>query len=141
MDSFYQEIVGGDFKIREVTKGAFTQARAKLGHEVLDKMNRSVNDTFYTEAPYLVWNDMRLVACDGSRAVLPRHQTVVEEFGEHGFGPKADGMRSLATMSFLYDTLNLLVMDAQIASYSTSERELLDKHLNVLGVGDLLLLD
>lgn len=141
LDSFYQEIIGGDFKIREVTKGAFTQARAKLGHEVLAKMNGSVNDTFYTEAPYLVWNDMRLVACDGSRAVLPRHQTVVEEFGEHGFGPKADGMRSLATMSFLYDALNLLVMDAQIASYSTSERELLDKHLNVLGVGDLLLLD
>lgn len=54
LDSFYQEITGGNFKIREVTKRAFTQARAKLSHEVFIKLNDGVNNTFYSEALYHV---------------------------------------------------------------------------------------
>ncbi|MCE5346707.1 MAG: hypothetical protein LLG13_10530 [Bacteroidales bacterium] len=64
LDSFYKEITGRDFNIREVTKGAFTQARLKLSHEVFIKLNQSVNDTLYSEAPYLVWNNMRLLSVD-----------------------------------------------------------------------------
>lgn len=29
---------------------------------------------------------MRVLAVDDSRLMLPRHKTVVEEFGENGFG-------------------------------------------------------
>ncbi len=141
LDSFYQEIIGGDFKIREVTKGAFSQARLKLGYEVFIKMNQSCCDTFYNEAPYLVWNNMRLLAVDGTRLVLPNHRSVKEEFGEHGFGPNADSKRSLAIGSFLYDPINMLTLDAQLAPYSSSERELLYKHLEKVKRGDLLLLD
>ena len=141
LDSFYKEITGSDFNIRAVTKGAFTQARSKLSHEVFIKMNQSVNDTFYSEAPYLVWNKMRILSVDGTRFVLPNHKSVKEEFGEHGFGPKADSKRSLAMGSFLYDPLNMLTLDAQIAPYASSERELLYKHLEKIDKGDLLLLD
>jgi len=141
LDSFYKEITGSDFNIREVTKGAFTQARSKLSHEVFIRMNQSVNDTFYSEAPYLVWNKMRLLSVDGTRLVLPNHKSVKEEFGEHSFGPKADSKRSLAMGSFLYDPINMLTLDAQIAPYASSERELLYKHLEKVKQGDLLLLD
>lgn len=141
LDSFYKEVTDGEFKIREVTKGAFSQARAKLSHEVFIKMNDSVNDTFYTEAPYHVWNNMRLLSVDGTRLVLPNHKSVKEEFGEHKFGPKADSKRSLAVGSFLYDPINMLTLDAQIAPYASSERELLYKHLEKVKKGDLLLLD
>lgn len=141
LDSFYQEITGGDFKIREVTKGAFSQARSKLSHEVFIKMNRSCCDTFYNEAPYLVWNNMRLLSIDGTRLVLPNHKTVKEEFGEHGFGPNADSKRSLAIGSFLYDPINMLTLDAQLAPYTSSERELLYRHLEKVKKGDMLLLD
>ena len=141
LDSFYKEITGSDFNIREVTKGAFTQARSKLSHEVFIRMNQSVNDTFYSEAPYLVWNKMRLLSVDGTRLVLPNHKSVKEEFGEHSFGPKADSKRSLAMGSFLYDPINMLTLDAQIAPYASSERELLYKHLEKVKKGDLLLLD
>jgi len=51
---------------------------------------------------------------DGSRLVLPNHESVKEEFGEHGFGPLADSKRSLAIVSFLYDVLNLVTVDAQM---------------------------
>lgn len=141
LDSFYKEITGSEFNIREVTKGAFTQARSKLSHEVFIKMNQSVNNTFYSEAPYLVWNKMRLLSVDGTRLVLPNHKSVKEEFGEHSFGPKADSKRSLAMGSFLYDPINMLTLDAQIAPYASSERELLYKHLEKIKKGDLLLLD
>jgi hypothetical protein len=54
LDSFYKEVTGSDFNIREVTKGAFTQARSKLSHEVFIKLNESVNNTFYSEAPAFI---------------------------------------------------------------------------------------
>lgn len=141
LDSFYREVVGTEFNIREVTKGAFTQARAKLRPEAFLELNASVNHTFYSEAPYLVWHNMRLLSADGTRLVLPRHPSVREEFGEHGFGPNADSPRSLALGSILYDCLNLLTLDAQLAPYASSERELLYRHLDKVRRGDLLLLD
>jgi hypothetical protein len=84
---------------------------------------------------------MRLLSVDGTRLVLPNHKSVKEEFGEHSFGPNADSKRSLAMGSFLYDPINMLTLDAQIAPYASSERELLYKHLEKVKKGDLLLLD
>ena len=141
LDSFYKEVSGSDFNIRKVTKGGFTQARAKLKHEAFIELNANVVESFYNDAPYLVWNQMRLLAIDGTRLMLPNHQSVVDEFGEHGFGPNADSERSLALGSFLYDPINLLTLDAQIAPYASSERDLLHKHLEKVKAGDLLLLD
>jgi hypothetical protein len=141
LDSFYKEASGSEFNIRSVTKGSFTKARAKLKHEAFIELNENVNQTFYTEAPYLVWKQMRLLSVDGTRLVLPNHKSVLEEFGEHSFGPNADSKRSLAIASVLYDTLNLVNLDAQIAPYSASERDLLYKHLEKIKSGDLLLLD
>jgi len=78
---------------------------------------------------------------DGTRLMLPKHATTIEEFGEYGFGPKADSKRSMAIDSMLYDVHNHLTIDAQIAPYSSSEQELLLKHLDKVKQGDLLLLD
>jgi hypothetical protein len=141
LDAFYKEVNGANFNIRRVTKGAFTQARAKLNPDSFIELNDNVNATFYSGAPYHVWNEMRILAADGSRLVLPNHPSVKEEFGEHSFGPLADSKRSLAMISFLYDVLNLVTVDAQIAPYASSERDLLYKHLNKVNPGDLLLLD
>ena len=141
LDCFYKEVNENDFNIRYVTKGAFSQARKKLRPEAFKEMNDCVNHTFYNQAPYLVWNHMRLLSVDGTRLVLPKHSSITEEFGEHSFGPHADSKRSLALGSFLYDPLNLMTLDAQIAPYASSERELLCKHLEKVNKGDLLLLD
>lgn len=84
---------------------------------------------------------MRVLAVDGSRMVLPNHPSVVEEFGVHKFGPKADSERSLVLGSMLYDVLNQITIDAQIAPYASSERDLLEAHLDKVKAGDLLLLD
>jgi hypothetical protein len=141
LNRFYKEVNQRDFNIREVTKGAFTQARAKLKPEAFVRLNEVAVNTFYDLAEYYVWHNMRLLAVDGTRLVLPNHPTVAEEFGVHQFGPKADSPRSLAMGSLLYDPLNLLTIDSQIAAYASSERDLLMKHLDKVNAGDMLLLD
>lgn len=141
LDSFYKEVTTSEFNIREVTKGAFSQARAKLNPQAFIELNQSVVDTFYKEAPWLTWCGFRLLAADGSRLVLPNHPSIIKEFGQHSFGPKADSPRSLALCSMLYDPLNFLTVDARLAPYASSERELLYQHLENVREGDLLLLD
>jgi len=141
LDRFYKEVTQSDFNIRVVTKGAFTQARAKLNPWAFKRLNEVAVNSFYNGAEYYVWHNMRLLAVDGTRLVLPNHPTVVEEFGVHQFGPKADSPRSLAMGSLLYDVLNLITIDSQIAPYASSERDLLMQHLDQIKSGDLLLLD
>lgn len=141
LDSFYKEVTSSEFNIRHVTKGAFSQARAKLKPEAFVELNTSVVNTFYQEAPWLAWRGLRLLAVDGSRLVLPNHPSIIEEFGQHFMGPKADSPKSLALCSMLYDPLNLLTIDARLCAYSSSERDLLYQHLSNVREGDLLLLD
>jgi hypothetical protein len=141
LDRFYKEVSQSDFNIREVTKGAFTQARAKLNPWAFTRLNEVAVNSFYEGAEYYVWHKMRLLAVDGTRLVLPNHPSVVEEFGVHQFGPKADSPRSLAMGSLLYDVLNLLTIDSQLAPYASSERDLLMQYLDKVNPGDLLLLD
>ena len=141
LDAFYKEVMNKDFSIREVTKGAFTQARAKLNYTAFVEMNDNVVNTFYSEAPYLVWNKKRVLSVDGTRLVLPNHKSIKEIFGSNKFGPNANVPKSLAVASTLYDPLNLINLDAQIAPFESSERDLLLKHLEKVKQGDLLLLD
>lgn len=141
LDSFFKAVSKSDFKIREVTKGAFTQAMAKLNPWAFKRLNEVAVDTFYKGAEIYQWYKMRVLAVDGTRLVLPNHPSIVEEFGVHKFGPKADSERSLAMGSMLYDVLNQITLDAQISPYASSERDLLEAHLDKVQTGDLLLLD
>jgi hypothetical protein len=141
LDGFFKALSKSDFKIREVTKGAFTQARAKLNPWAFKRLNEVAVNSFYEGAEYYTWYGMRTLGVDGSRLVLPNHPSVIDEFGQHNFGPKADSPRSLAMASMLYDVLNLVTIDAEIAAYSSSEGDLLSKHLDKIKAGDLLLLD
>lgn len=141
LDSFFKNLTTNEFTIRQVTKGAFTQARSKLNPWAFIRLNEIAVNTFYDDAEYYVWNGMRTLAVDGTRLVLPNHSSVKAEFGEHSFGPNADSPRSLALASLLYDVLNQVTIDAQIAPYASSERDLLDKHMDKIQQGDLLLLD
>lgn len=141
LDRFFKSLSQSDFNIRTVTKGAFTQARAKLNYWAFQRLNEVAVNTFYQGAEYYVWYGKRLLAVDGTRFVLPNHPSVREEFGQHNFGPHADSPRSLAMGSMLYDCLNQITLDAQIAPYASSERDLLMEHLAKVEPGDMLLLD
>jgi len=141
LDNFFKALSKSDFKIRDATKSAFTQARAKLNPWAFQRLNEVASDTFYDEASHNVWYGMRTLAVDGTRLVLPNHPSIIKEFGQQQFGPKADSPRSLAMGSMLYDVLNQITLDAQLAPYVSSERDLLIQHLDKVNPGDLLLLD
>ena len=140
-DRFFKELYKTDFNIREVSKGAFTKARAYLNPEAFKHLNTITCRNFYRDVAYKRWHNKRLLAADGSRIMLPNHPTIVEAFGIHGFGPNANIPRSLALCSLLYDPLNQLVLDSQIAPFVSSEHTLLENHLPRINEGDILLLD
>jgi hypothetical protein len=141
LDCFFKELQSEDFNIRTVTKSAFTKARAKLNPWGFKRLNEVAINTFYEQAPYHKWHDRRVLAVDGSRLMLPNHPTIIEEFGQQEFGPKADSKRSIAIGSVLYDCLNYLCLDSDLAPFDGSERDLLLNHLQHIEAGDLLLLD
>lgn len=141
LDRFYRELNQSDFDIRVVTKSAFTQARSKLNPSAFLEMSDLVVESFYETAPYLTFDGMRLLAVDGSTVHLPKHKTVVEEFGEKGYGPNADSMQTLGNCSFLYDTLNLTVLDGQLCPNGVGERTMLFTQMDKIHKGDLLLMD
>ena len=141
LDRFYKSMDKSDFNIRAVTKSAFTQARSKLNPWGFKRLNEVAVNSFYANNEVYTWYNMRVLSVDGSRLVLPNHKTVKEEFGVHKFGPNADSERSLALCSVLYDVLNLIAIDSQIAPYVSSERALLYDHLEFAKEDDLLLMD
>jgi hypothetical protein len=142
LNSFYQKIKSVDFSIQHVTKGAFTQARAKLKPEAFIELNQVGIRSFYKSAPYLTWKGWRLLSIDGSTIVLPKHKTVTEEFGITNFGPHAASPQSVARISMLYDVLNFTTLDGCIDRYDVPETKLARKHLEQLESGtDLLILD
>lgn len=141
LDSFFKELNNEDFNIRAVTKSAFTKARAKLNPWAFKRLVEIAVKVFYSKAFYHTWHGKRLLGIDGTRLQLPNHPSVVKEFGQQQMGPKADSPCSLATGSILYDCLNLVAIDSQLAPYQTSERDLLLQHLDFVKEGDLLLLD
>jgi len=49
LDRFFKSMDKSDFSIREVTKGAFTQARAKLNPWAFKRLNEVAVNTFYEE--------------------------------------------------------------------------------------------
>ena len=141
LDRFYKVLNEEDFNVRKVTKGGLSQARAKLNPEAFKRLNEVAVQSFYDNAEYYAWHKKRVLAVDGTRLVLPNHPSIKAEFGVHSFGPQADSNRSLAIGSMLYDVLNHLTIDAALAPYSGSEKDLLMEHMDKIEAGDLLLLD
>lgn len=110
--------------------------------ESFAELNQVGIKSFYKNAPWRCWRGLRLLAIDGSTAVLPNHRSIKEVFGITNFGPYADSPRSVARTSVLYDVLNLTVLDARIDRYDKSERELARKHFGFVNADtDLLLFD
>jgi len=124
---------------RVVTKAALTLARRKLHFGAFVEINRVIVEAFYAEHRVRRWHGFRLLAVDGSTAVLPRSNEVLAWFGvvdEQQSTPCA-----LARVSTVYDVLNRIIVHAHLAPYRIGEQELALEHLGHLGVRDLVLFD
>lgn len=143
LNNFFAKLSNKDYNIFEVTKGALTQARAKLKHGVFIELSDLAIKEFYDNENYRKWRGFRLLAVDGSTSNLPAHPSIKTDFGSSFTGCKQSVETSMARISLLYDVLNCITLEALFERTSFSENSLLNKHLerNQLASGDLLLFD
>lgn len=133
--------VGGQIYER-FTSIAFIQNRHKIKPDLFYRLNQEIIDEFYTdnELEVKLYNGMRLLAIDGSSNLLPPHKSLIAYFGSTSNQYK-ESANCIARVSVMYDVLNELILDSQIAPFSTSEVTLGKDHLKHLSKNDLVLMD
>lgn len=129
------------------SKGAWTQARAKLSHTAFLELNeQAVLATAYApehQASLGRWRGRLLVATDSSLVRLPDHPDLARSFArvqaanQHGETVSYYEGR----VSVLYDVRNRWGRDARLASSALGEVELARQHWASLRPEDVLLFD
>ncbi len=140
LDRFFQAVHNFDIPVRKVTASAFSQARMKIQHTAFIVIIRKSIDTFYSLFETKTWFGLRLLAVDGSTAVLPDVHRVEKHFGvwksRHDSKPC-----TMARLSQMFDVLNDITIDAFIGPKSIGERDAACQHFKHLKSNDLFLLD
>jgi hypothetical protein len=139
LDTFFQTIHDADLPRRDVTKGAFSQARIKLNHQAFIELNDHMIDCYNREFSRTPFLEYRKLAIDGSTLKLHNNEEISKHFSGMSFPSGVD--RPMARVSQLYDLGNKLTLDARIAPYSNGERELALEHMHHLTEKDLVILD
>jgi len=141
MDKYFKELSDENFNIRKVTKAAFSKSRKDLKPEAFLELNDLAVQHFYEDAPYLGYNNHRIIGADSTDLLLPNHPETIAEFGQAGYGPNANSHKVMARASMLYDCANYLTLDVKVSPLSTNERELLLAHIDKIAPNDLVIAD
>ena len=145
--AFFAELAEGD-AAEPATPGACTHARAKLRHTAFIELNREcVLPAIYGAAPARPvqrWRGHRVLGVDSSLVRLPAHPRMDAEFtvvtATNQGGPT--GVRyAEGRLAVLYDVLNRVGLDGQLAPSATGEIALATAQLAHAARGDLVLSD
>lgn len=139
LSRFLRIFRGKDIAEDDIDGSAFSHARRKLKPTAFVELNQQLNQCAEEDGDLKRWNGYRLMAMDGSTARLPKSPEVAACFG--GINARAGHSRPMARISQMFDPLNDLVVDASMAPYRTSERDLAIGHIRRLPHGALVLLD
>ena len=140
LKSFHTIVFKVDQVVNWVSDGAFCKARQKIRYGLFIDFYKFISRFFYAHIGGDRWFDFRLLATDGSELNLPSSKELLAKFGCHhtnSIGTKIPQAR----ISFLFDTLNKITLDAQIESFKVGEQQMFNSHLNCIGKGDLLTAD
>lgn len=140
LDNLFKVILNKEIPVKQVTKGAFSLARKKLGYEAFIELDKDQLAYFYKTAPYKKWMDFRLLGIDGSTARLPNSHEIAKKYGVHDVSETGTSI-TYARLSQAYDVLNNLTIDAKLSTYSDNEHNLSLEHTAVFEKGDLALYD
>lgn len=102
-------------------------------------MNKRVSQQFYQDVCAQKWQGHRILAVDGTKYLLPDTKVMHEEYG--GVSNQFEKHVPMAMGSCLYDVFQGLILDAKLAPYQSSERELAEQHLSLAKAGGLILYD
>ena len=140
LDRFFKAYNGNLLVEQFVSQSAFSQARLKIDPKAFEELRRDASLPFYSNYRVKKWFGFRLIAVDGSSAVLPKNPQTINEFGMQTTDADKKSV-VLARISKAYDVLNKLTIDARLTTPRTGERTLASGHLSYCGKGDIMLYD
>lgn len=130
---------------RSVSKVAYSKARRKLKHQAFIELNQeAVVRTMYEDGDYQTYRGLRILGVDGSKIQLPTNGDTIKVFGTFAYKsqqPGVNGEHSYAIASVLYDVLNRVAIDSQLAPAHAYEVDLAAKHLEHTQDADLTIYD
>lgn len=115
------------------TKQAFSKQRQFVNPEYIREFYDESVELLVREGELETFKGMQLIGVDGSRIACENTPELIEEFGCSG--SKKDACTALSSVS--YDVMAHIAYDCRIGSYSLSERDLLDMHMDRLETLDI----
>jgi hypothetical protein len=140
LDRFFKSYNDKEITEQFATQSAFSQARVKISPGAFVDLNNDCVDHFYSSYSIKKWKGHRLIAIDGSQAILPKTIHTINEFGEYTSN-RMNKTIVLARISKAYDVLNKVSIDAKLVNLKIGEHALANQHLEFCSKGDLILLD
>jgi hypothetical protein len=147
LHEFLWELSGRQAGSPMVSAGALSHARAKLLPGAFVQLNQSaVLPTVYGAANAALlqrWRGHRLMAVDSSLIRLPDSAELRQKYGVVQCGNQHGEHESYpeARVSVIYDVLNQIALDAQLAASTQAERGLARAHLPAIQAQDVVLTD
>jgi hypothetical protein len=138
LDEFFAVLHQHDIETRFVTASAFSQARENLKHTAFEALNHDFVRQFRQIKTNRLWRNLRVCAIDSSTLRLPESEALTKYFGGQD---STNGLATMARLSTCFDVDSRFTLDAQIAPYLNSERDLALHHLTLTKPEDLLLYD
>jgi Transposase DDE domain len=113
------------------SRAAVTKARAKLSSKAFIEMNHILLKEFYTDNPFKRFHGLITMAIDGSTVELPTDSPeILQKYGCATNQTKSEV--PMARISTLFDVVNGITWDANIAPYDSSERVMAIQHFEAI---------
>lgn len=113
----------------DITESAICQQRKNLNPEIFKKMMRTyIEDTYDEGHDYDTYKGYLIFAIDGMKIELPNVPELQREYGNNS-GREDQRPCARALTSSIYDVVNNMIIDCQIAPINTSEKELAQANL------------
>lgn len=129
-------------KIPPVTSSAFSQARLHLSHQAFIELNEeAIVKVCYSDGAYERYKGYRVLGVDGSKIYLPAEEPIIAEFGGSPKNQHSAEIQPFAIASVMYDLLNRIAVDSDLAPAKAYEGDLALNHLAHTQADDLLLFD
>ena len=108
-----------------MTKQSFSELRQRISPTAFTELNEVFVDWFYEDESFKKYHGYRLLGVDGSITEIPNTECNREHFGY--YHNQSDWKQSRAMMSAVYDIENDIIIESEICSWRSAEREVAKK--------------
>jgi hypothetical protein len=138
LDAFFDHALGAD-DARAPSKSALCQARRQLRPGALRDLVGHSAAVCAQHSTVAQWDGRRVLAVDSTILRVPDVPECAAYFG--GMHTACGKFRPLARASAIVDVVRGTFVDAVLGGFAEDDRALAGRHLEVLGAGDLLVMD